>query len=274
MISHRQQPLLRIRNLSMDYFQRHALTGAKYTVRALADVNLTIYPGTTVALVGESGAGKSSLGRCLAFLEKPTQGEIWFEDVNLLSLKRRDLFPMRRQLQMIFQDPTSALNPRLTAGEIIREPLLIQGQGTQAQWRMRALEMMEQVGLAREWEGKTALEFSGGQRQRLAIARALILKPKLLILDEALSSLDIANQEMILKLLSDVQVAHSLTYLHISHDLRLVSRFADEVAVMQAGKIVEHGRAMNLFAEPKHPYTQELLAAMPSLESICQERFA
>jgi len=133
---------------------------------------------------------------------------------------------------------------------------------------------MEQVGLPRKWEGKTALEFSGGQRQRLAIARALVLEPKLLILDEALSNLDIANQEIILKLLSDAQAAHSLTYLHISHDLRQVSRFADEVAVMHEGKIVEQGRAVKLFAAPKHPYTQQLLAAMPSLESICQERFA
>ena len=273
-MTHRNQPLLHVQHLSMNHIQRHAGTNAKYTVQAFADVDLTIYPGTNVALVGESGAGKSSLARCLALLDKPERGEIWFEDVNLLSLKGRAVFPMRRQLQMIFQDPTSALNPRLTAGEIIAEPLRIQRQGTRRQQRMRALEMMEQVGLPREWEGKTALEFSGGQRQRMEIARALILEPKLLILDEALSNLDIANQEMILRLLSDLQLAHSLTYLHISHDLRLVSRFADEVAVMHAGKIVEHGEALKLFAEPKHPYTRELLAAMPSLESVCQERFA
>ena len=268
------QPLLRVEHLSMNHLQRHAVTNAKLIVQAFADVNLTIYPNTTVALVGESGAGKSSLARCLALLEKPAEGEIWFEGLNLLALDGQALFPMRRQIQMIFQDPTSALNPRLTAGEIIAEPLLIQGQGTKAQRRERALELMDQVGLLREWEGKTALEFSGGQRQRLAIARALILGPKLLILDEAVSSLDITNQEMILKLLTDIQVTHSLTYLHISHDLRLVSRFADEIVVMHAGKIVEHGPAANLFAEPQHPYTQELLAAMPSLESICQERFA
>ena len=274
MTTHRHQPLLRVEHLSMNHIQRHAVTNARHTVQAFADVELTIYSGTTVALVGESGAGKSSLARCLALLEKPTQGEIWFEDVNLLSLRARGLLTMRRQIQMIFQDPTAALNPRLTAGEIIAEPLLIQRQGTKAQRRMRTLEMMEQVGLPLKWEGKTALEFSGGQRQRLAIARALVLEPKLLILDEALSNLDIANQEIILKLLGDAQAAHSLTYLHISHDLRQVSRFADEVAVMHEGKIVEQGRAVKLFAAPKHPYTQQLLAAMPSLESICQERFA
>jgi ABC-type glutathione transport system ATPase component len=269
-----REPLLRVQNLSKNHVQCHAVTNAKVTVQAFADVNLTIYAGTTVALVGESGAGKSSLARCLALLEKPVRGEIWFEGVNLLALKRKALLPMRRQIQMIFQDPASALNPRLTAGEIIAEPLLIQGQGTKAHRRMRALELMEQVGLQREWEGKTALEFSGGQRQRLAIARALVLEPKLLILDEALSNLDIANQDMILKLLSDLREAHSLAYLHISHDLRLVSCFAEEVAVMHAGKIVEHGRAVKLFAEPEHTYTQELFAAMPSLESICRGRFA
>jgi ABC-type glutathione transport system ATPase component len=274
MMTSPHQPLLRVEHLSMNHVQRHAVTNTKRIVRAFTDVNLMIYPCTTVALVGESGAGKSSLARCLALLEKPAQGEISFEGVNLLALDCRALFPMRRQIQMIFQDPTSALNPRLTAEEIIAEPLLIQGRGTKAQRRERALELMEQVGLLREWEGKTALEFSGGQRQLLAIARALILEPKLLILDEALSSLDIANQEMILKLLTDLQAAHSLTYLHISHDLRLVSRFAEMVAVMHAGKIVEQGRATSLFEDPQHPYTQELFAAMPSLESICRERFA
>lgn len=274
MIARPHQPLLRVEHLGMNHVQRHAVTNARLIVQAFADVNLTIYPGTTVALVGESGAGKSSLARCLALLEKPAEGEFWFDGVNLLALYGRALFPMRRQIQMIFQDPTSALNPRLTAGEIIAEPLLIQGQGTKAQRREQALNVMQQVGLPRKCEGKTALEFSGGQRQRLAIARALILEPKLLILDEALSSLDIANQKMILKLLTDIQAARSLTYLHISHDLRLVSRFAEVVAVMHGGKIVEQGLAANLFAEPQHPYTQELLAAMPSLESICQERFA
>jgi ABC-type glutathione transport system ATPase component len=268
------QPLLRVQHLGKSYVQRHGVTNAKFAVPAFADVSLTVELGTTLAIVGESGAGKSSLARCLALLEKPDHGEIWFEGVNLLSLGRKALLPMRRQIQMIFQVPASALNPRLTAAEIIAEPLLIQGRVTGAQRRIRSLEAMEQVGLSREWEGKTAMEFSGGQRQRLAIARALVLEPKLLILDEALSNLDIANQEMILDLLGRLQAEHALTYIHISHDLRLVSRFADEVAVIHEGKIVEHGETVNLFADPKHAYTQELLAAMPSLESICEERFA
>jgi ABC-type glutathione transport system ATPase component len=268
------EPLLRVGHLTKTYLERHAVTNAKVVVEAFTDVNLTIYPGTTTALVGESGAGKSSLARSLALLERPTHGEIWFEGVELLSLGEKGLVGMRQQIQMIFQDPTSALNPRLTALEIIREPLVIQRQGTDTQRRAQALDLMEEVGLPREWEGKTALEFSGGQRQRLAIARALALEPKLLILDEALSNLDIANQEMILKLLKEVQAAHPLAYLHISHDLRLVSRFAEELAVMHAGKIVEQGGAAKMIAHPSHPYTQELFAAMPSLESICEERFA
>jgi ABC-type glutathione transport system ATPase component len=268
------QPLLRVKSLSKSHIQRHAVTNAKFVVQAFADVNITICSGTTTALVGESGAGKSSLARCLALLEKPEKGEIWFEGFDLLSLGRKALLPVHGQIQMIFQDPTSALNPRLTAGEILTEPLLIQRRGTGAEQRARALELMEQVGLPQKWEGKTPLEFSGGQRQRLAIARALVLDPKLLILDEALSNLDLATQEMILKLLSDLQALRGLTYLHISHDLRLVSRFAEEVAVMHQGRIVEHGDAASVFAGPKHPYTQELLASMPALESIYQQRFA
>jgi len=266
--------LLRTKNLKKNHLQRHPVTNAKFAVQAFAEVNMTIHAGTTLALVGESGAGKSSLARCLALLERPDKGEIWFEGLELLSLERKALLPIRGQIQIIFQNPTSALNPRLSAAEIIAEPLLIQGRGTKAQQRARALELMDQVGLPPGWKSRTPLEFSGGQRQRLAIARALVLDPILLILDEALSSLDLANQEMILKLLTDLQALHGLTYLHISHDLRLVSQFAEEVAVMHQGRIVEHADVATIFAEPKHPYTQELLMAMPTLQSICQERFA
>jgi ABC-type glutathione transport system ATPase component len=269
-----QQPFVRVQYLCKRYVQRHPLTNAKFTVLAFHNVNLTINRGTTLALVGESGAGKSSLARCLALLEKATKGELWFDGLNLLTFGRKQRAVMRRQVQLIFQDPVSALNPRMTAGEIVAEPLVIQKEGTKTERRQRALELMKQVGLQPAWERKFPHEFSGGQKQRLAIARALTLKPKLLIFDEALSSLDIANQEQILKLLRDLQTEHSLTYLHISHDLRLVSQFADEVAVMHEGKIVEQEEAAELFARPKQLYTQELLAAMPSLESICEERFA
>jgi ABC-type glutathione transport system ATPase component len=270
----RTDSLVRIEHLSKQYVQRRPLTRAEFTVDALEDANLTIHRGATLALVGESGAGKSTLGRCLALLEEPTTGDIWFDGKNLLKLNRRELFPIRRQIQLIFQDPASALNPGMTAGEIVAEPLVIHREGTKAQRRERARELMEQVGLPRQAEHKRPLEFSGGQRQRLAIARALVLEPKLLILDEALSSLDLLNQELILKLLADLQAAHSLTYLHISHDLRLVSQFADEVAVMHDRKIIEQQPAAELFARPMNRYTQELLAAMPSLESICAARLA
>jgi ABC-type glutathione transport system ATPase component len=270
----RTDSLVRIEHLSKQYVQRRPLTRAEFTVDALEDANLTIHRGATLALVGESGAGKSTLGRCLALLEEPTTGDIWFDGKNLLMLNRRELFPIRRQIQLIFQDPASALNPGMTAGEIVAEPLVIHREGTKAQRRERARELMEQVGLPRQAEHKRPLEFSGGQRQRLAIARALVLEPKLLILDEALSSLDLLNQELILKLLADLQAAHSLTYLHISHDLRLVSQFADEVAVMHDRRIIEQQPAAELFARPMNRYTQELLAAMPSLESICAARLA
>jgi peptide/nickel transport system ATP-binding protein len=267
------KPLVRVQGLGKNYLQRRPLTRSKYSVQAFENVNLTINPGTTLAVVGESGAGKSTLARCLSLLEKPTEGEFWFEGVNLIALGKRELFPMRRQIQLIFQDAASALSPRLTAREIVAEPLLIQKEGTREQRRARALELMEQVGLRPEWEQKKAHEFSGGQRQRLTIARALSLRPKLLILDEALSNLDVANQEQILALLHNLQAAHSLTFLHISHDLRLVQQFADEIAVMHEGKIVEQEQAAKLFVEPKHFYTQQLIAAMPSLESICERRF-
>ncbi|MGA8224357.1 MAG: ATP-binding cassette domain-containing protein [Candidatus Acidiferrales bacterium] len=265
--------LARAQGLGKDYAQRRPLTQTKFTVQAFEDVNLAIHRGITLAVVGESGAGKSSLARCLALLERPTKGDFWFEGENLVALPKHELRRMRRQVQLIFQDPSSALSPRLTAGEILAEPLLIQNEGTRAQRRERALELMEQVGLHPDWERKMAREFSGGQRQRLAIARALSLRPKLLIMDEALSNLDIRNQELILTLLSALQVAHSLTYVHISHDLRLVRQFADEVAVMHEGRIVEHEEAWKLFSAPKHFYTQELLGAMSSLESISEERF-
>jgi ABC-type glutathione transport system ATPase component len=267
-------PLLRVCDLSKEYVQRRPFSRKKIAVRAFQDVSLTIFPGKTLAVVGESGAGKSSLARCIAMLERPSAGTIELAGKNLPALSRKELFPMRREVQLIFQDPSSALNPRLTACDIIAEPLLIQREGTKSQRRERALHLMQQVGLDPAWEHKLPLEFSGGQRQRLAIARALALGPRLLILDEALSNLDAANQALILKLLAELQAARSLSFLHISHDLRLVSEFADEVAVMYQGCIVEWKSMRALFAAPEHPYTKELLASARSVESILLERSA
>jgi peptide/nickel transport system ATP-binding protein len=268
------EPLLRVCDLSKQYVQRRPFSRKKIAVTAFQDVSLTIFPGETLALVGESGAGKSSLARCIALLERPSTGEIELGGKNLLAPSGKELFAMRREVQLIFQDPASALNPRLTACEIIAEPLLIQGEGTGSQRRERALQLMAQMGLDAAWERKRPLEFSGGQRQRLAIARALALGPRLLVLDEALANLDAANQALILKLLAELQEAHALSFLHISHDLRLVSEFADEVAVMHQGRIVEWKPTRKLFAAPEHFYTKELLASVRSVESILLERSA
>jgi ABC-type glutathione transport system ATPase component len=270
----RTEPLLRLTGLSQQFVQRRAWSRTKFTIEAFQDVDLTLVAGKTLALVGESGAGKSSLARCVALLESPSEGKIELEGRDLLTLGREALFPLRRQIQMIFQDATSALNPALTAGEIIAEPLAIQDVGTKAQRRERALHLMEQVGLDPKSEKKRPFEFSGGQRQRLAIARGLALEPRVLILDEVLSNLDAMNQSLILSLLADLQRSHALAYLHVSHDLRLVAEFADEVAVMCEGRIVEQQGVRELFDAPKHPYTRALLATVQSVDSILLERSA
>jgi ABC-type glutathione transport system ATPase component len=269
-----RSPLVRIERLKKSYVQRRPISRAQFEVTALQDASLTIDRGTTLALIGESGSGKSTLARCLALLEKPTAGEIWFEGRDILDLAPQERVTVRSQIQMIFQDPASALNPAMEALEIVAEPLRIQKRCSPAERRDLALDWLARVGLPLGSEHKRPMEFSGGQRQRLVIARALVLAPKLLILDEALSSLDLANQEMILKLLADLQRDLSLTYLHISHDLRQVADFADEIAVMNEGKVVEQQPAVKLLAEPRDSYTRELLLAMPSLEAIVLDRFA
>ena len=272
--ANRIEPLLRVTKFSKRYVQQRTLSRTEFTVRAFEDVDLTLFRGKTLALVGESGAGKSSLARCIALLERPSAGKLELEGADLLALDRKGLYRVRRRMQMIFQDPTSALNPGLSACEIVMEPLEIQREGTKLQRRERALRLMEQVGLDPNGERKLPLEFSGGQRQRLAIARALALRPSVLILDEVLSNLDSWNQALILKLLGELQASHALGYLHISHDLRLVSQFADEVAVMCQGRIVEQKRTRELFSSPEHSYTKDLLSTVRSVESILLERSA
>jgi ABC-type glutathione transport system ATPase component len=267
-----QTDLLHVRGLSKSYENRGVFGGRKPAVDALSDVSLTLRRGMRLAVVGESGAGKSTLARCLALLERPSRGEILLAGVNLLELGRSELSSWRRKIQLVFQDPASALNPRWTAAEIVAEPLVIQREGTCAQQRDRALELMESVGLRAEWAGRRAFEFSGGQRQRLAIARALVLTPEILIFDEALSNLDARTQGMIVELLDELQVNFLLTYIHISHDLRLVERLGDEVAVMSEGRIVEQNATGELFARGEDAYTRELLAAAPSMSEILASR--
>ena len=207
-------------------------------VTALDGVTLAIPRGTTMALTGPSGSGKSTLGRCIARLEEPTSGEIWFDDENISSLRERRLLPFRKRIQFLFQDASTALNPRFSAAEIIEEPLVIAGLSAK-ECRRRALEIMDQVQLSAAWATRRPSEFSGGQRQRLAIARALTLDPQFLILDEALSGVDVSIQAQLVNLLLQLQNALGLTYLFISHDLALLPHVADRVAIMNAGRIVE-----------------------------------
>lgn len=259
--------LASLRNVSKRYVQRRAFSGTKFVVDALREINLTIRRDSTVALVGESGAGKSTLARCLALVEKPSEGELWFDGINLLTLNRRQLFPLRRQIQLIFQDPASALNPGMTAAEIVEEPLVIQRSGAKHERRRRALELLDQVGLPAASAKKRPLDFSGGQRQRLVLARALALRPRLLILDEALSNLDLATRDSMLLLLGVLQAELALSYVHILHDLRLAYEVSGEAAVLYQGRIVEHATTERLFAHPGHPYTQSLLHALHPFEA-------
>ena len=237
--------------------------GPEKQVTALDDVSLSVAPGSTSAVVGASGSGKSTLAFCLACLERPTSGRIWFHGRDVAGLRENELRQIRPQIQLVFQDPAVSLNPRFMAEEIIAEPLMIQRRFEPRERRARASLLLERVGLRREMARRRPAEFSGGQRQRLAIARALALEPKLLILDEALSALDCSVQAQIANLLLDLQSSFGLTYLFVTHDLAMAAHLAQEVAVMENGRIVEHGPATNVLRRPQHATTQALLAAAP-----------
>jgi ABC-type glutathione transport system ATPase component len=229
---------LRVRGLSKTYVRRRPFSRAAVTVAALNNAELAVPAGSILGLAGESGSGKSTLARCIALLERPDSGEIWFGNRDLLRLSNSELRSVRRRVQLIFQDAARALNPRLSAVELVAEPLEIMKWGTRGARRRRALDLMDEVGLSPEWGSRSALEFSGGQRQRLALARALALEPAVLILDEALSALDLPLRVQMLNLLLDLKAARGLSYVFISHDLGLLGQIADEVAVMHQGRIV------------------------------------
>jgi ABC-type glutathione transport system ATPase component len=256
------QPLLRAENLVRRYV-RKSLVGAREELLALDGASLSVFAGTTLAIVGESGAGKSTLAACLACLESPTSGDIWFEGINIAKVGEHIRRQVRPQIQLIFQDPASSLNPRWRVLEILIEPLILQRKFSHEEMNLRARSLLERVGLSPEIAARHPTELSGGQRQRLAIARALALEPKLLILDEALSALDCSVQAQIANLLMELQTSLGMTYLFITHNLAMAAHLADEIAVMNRGRIVEQGPAETILKQPEHEVTRQLLAAVP-----------
>jgi ABC-type glutathione transport system ATPase component len=255
-------PLLRVQDLEKRYGGANGFSPrSKQGIAALCGVSLSIFPQTTLALVGESGSGKSTLALCLACLERPTSGNIWFGEREITSLNEEELRTVRPHIQMVFQDPANSLNPRWTAAQIVSEPLLIQQRFDKQGRRERACALLERVGISLEKADQRPGEFSGGQRQRLAIARALALEPKLLILDEALSALDCSVQAQIVNLLLDLQASLGLTYLFITHDFAMAAHVSDQIAVMDHGKIVETGAVEDVIDAPKDSVTQRLIAA-------------
>jgi ABC-type oligopeptide transport system ATPase subunit len=232
-------------------------------VAAVDDVSFSIGQGETFGLVGESGSGKTTTGRCMLRLIEPTSGTIRFRGENVLEFSRSRLRRARRDMQIVFQDPYSSLNPRMRAGQIVEEPLIIHELGSRAERRDRVAELFRLVGLNPAHLDRYPREFSGGQRQRIGLARALALNPSFVILDEPVSALDVSIQAQIVNLLMDLQQRLALTYLFIAHDLRLVEHICNRVAVMYLGRIVEMGPAASLFAAPQHPYTRALLSAIP-----------
>ena len=259
--------LVQVRELSKRFVQRAPFSRKKFIVEALNAVDIEIQAHCLTAIVGESGSGKSTLAACIASLQKADSGQIWFEDNEVTNCSSEQLAALRPKIQLVFQDSTGALNPRLTAAQIIAEPLEIQKRISGSELRQRACELMERVGLSADWEKRTPSQLSGGQRQRLAIARALALQPSLLILDESLSGLDLVTQAQILNLLFELQGKHALTYLLISHDISLVGQIADYIAVMNRGNIVERGTRERILTAPGHEYTRALVSSARVLES-------
>ncbi len=257
-------PLLEVRDLKMHFPVKSRLfSRTKARNFAVDGVNLSINPGETLGLVGESGCGKSTLGRCISRLYQPTAGDILFKDTNLAGMSHRQLLPYRQNIQMIFQDPMESLNARHTVGEILEEPFIVHGIGNPITRRQSVSKLLDTVGLPARSASRYPFEFSGGQRQRIGIARAIALKPELIICDEPVSALDVSIQSQILNLLMDLQKEFNLAYLFIAHDLAVVKHISDRVAIMYLGKIVEQASSEAIYHRPFHPYTQSLISAIP-----------
>jgi len=260
------EPLLHVEHLTKEFPVETGFLSPNRgkVVKAVDDVSFDIYPGETFGLVGESGCGKSTTGRCIMRLTNPTSGKVIFNGVDVAQMSRKDLKSMRRDVQFIFQDPYASLNPRMTIGEIVSEPLVIHGEMPDKDERMKFVaELLDQVGLNPEHINRYPHEFSGGQRQRVGIARAFALRPKLIICDEPVSALDVSIQAQVLNLLSELQREYGTAYLFIAHDLSVVQHISDRVAVMYLGHLMEQSDWKSLYAVPHHPYTQSLLSAVP-----------
>jgi phosphonate C-P lyase system protein PhnK len=263
------QPLLQVRNLSKHFVSRSGGLFRKSVevLKAVDNVNFDIAPGETLGIVGESGSGKTTVARCILRALAPTAGTVIFRNngdaIDLATISQRALKPLRREMQMIFQDPFSSLNPRMTVGDVVGEPLVIHGIGHRRQRVTQVVEMLERVGLQADHMYRYPHAFSGGQRQRIGIARALILRPQFIVADEAVSALDVSVQAQVLRLLMDLQKEFKLTYIFVSHDLGVVRQICNRVAVMYKGRVMEMGPTERLFNEPRHAYTRVLLSAIP-----------
>ncbi len=259
-----EQPILAVDDLRMHFpVKGGVIRRAVAACKAVDGVSFSIAPGETLGLAGESGCGKSTLGKAIARLYQPTGGSIHFQGTNLAGLSRSKLKPFRREIQMIFQDPYESLNPRQTVANIVEEPFIIHKMGTREERRKWVAELLDQVGLPSVAAQRYPFEFSGGQRQRIGIARALALKPQLIICDEPVSALDVSIQSQILNLLMDLQRDRGLSYLFISHDLAVVKHISDRIAIMYLGKLVEMGDSESIYRNPRHPYTKALISAIP-----------
>lgn len=269
-----ETPLIRVENLTKHFPITRGIIVQKQVgaVQAVDNISFDILKGETLGLVGESGCGKSTTGRTLLQLHKPTSGKVFYNDIDLVSASNAEMRDMRRNIQIIFQDPYASLNPRMTVGSIVAEPLEVHNVGTTAERQERVRELLELVSLNPHFINRYPHEFSGGQRQRIGIARALALRPDFIVCDEPISALDVSIQAQVVNLLEELQAEFGLTYLFIAHDLSMVRHISDRVAVMYLGKIVELAPRDELYENPLHPYTQALLSAVPIPDPILEQK--